>query len=110
MTRSAGFVGALTSAPRPLWSRRGGAACDRVRAHPATPGTRRLCAPLAALSAGAQVAAARRRGAAMGLFDRLRGGGAGGAPGRRATLDRGSARADLTHLEQFAATRRGVEG
>jgi hypothetical protein len=46
----------------------------------------------------------------MGLFDRLRGRGAGRASGGRATLDRGSARADLTHHEQFAATRRGVEG
>jgi hypothetical protein len=48
----------------------------------------------------------------MGLFDRLRGRGSGGGsgPGRRATLDRGSARADLAHLEQFIATRRGVEG
>ena len=41
----------------------------------------------------------------MGLFDRLRGRGNG-----RATLDRGSHRADLAHLEQFVATRRGVEG
>jgi hypothetical protein len=51
----------------------------------------------------------------MGLFDRLRGRrragdrGQGGA-GRRATLDRASQRADLAHLEQFVATRRGVEG
>jgi hypothetical protein len=48
----------------------------------------------------------------MGLFDRLRGGGrarfAGG--GRRSTLDRASERTDLAHLEQFVATRRGVEG
>ena len=44
----------------------------------------------------------------MGLFDRLRG-RAGGGP-RRGTLDRGPARADLSHLEQFATTRRGVEG
>ena len=44
----------------------------------------------------------------MGLFDRLRRGGSSG--GRRSTLDRGAARADLAHLEQFAATRRGVEG
>ena len=44
----------------------------------------------------------------MGLLDRLRGGG--GRHGRRATLDRGSGRADLAHLEQFVATRRGVEG
>ena len=45
----------------------------------------------------------------MGLFDRLRGGGAAGG-GRRGTLDRGSGPADLGHLEQFVATRRGVEG
>ena len=44
----------------------------------------------------------------MSLFDRLRRGGSAG--GRRHTLDRGSARADLAHLEQFVATRRGVEG
>jgi hypothetical protein len=42
----------------------------------------------------------------MGLFDRLR----GGARGRRGTLDRAAHRGDLTHLEQFVATRRGVEG
>jgi hypothetical protein len=46
---------------------------------------------------------------AVGLFDRLRGRGAGGG-GRRGTLDRGSQRGDLSHLEQFVATRRGVEG
>ena len=48
----------------------------------------------------------------MGLFDRLRGGGRGsaGAGPRRGTLDRGSGKADLAHLEQFVATRRGVEG
>jgi hypothetical protein len=51
----------------------------------------------------------------MGLFDRLRGRGRSGRRGaagigRRGTLDRGSQRADLTHLEQFVATRRGVEG
>ncbi|RBY95683.1 oxidoreductase [Blastococcus sp. TF02-8] len=38
-----------------------------------------------------------------------RGRGAGGS-GRPATLDRGSERADLAHLEQFVGTRRGVEG
>ena len=44
----------------------------------------------------------------MGLFDRLR----GGRPpaDRRSTLDRASGRGDLAHLEQFVATRRGVEG
>ena len=47
----------------------------------------------------------------MGLFDRLRGRAKGGGPpGRRSTLDRGSHRADLAHLEQFAQSRRGVEG
>ncbi|MGY1840438.1 MULTISPECIES: oxidoreductase [unclassified Modestobacter] len=48
----------------------------------------------------------------MGLFDRLRGRrGTGGPRGdRRGTLDRASASGDLTHLEQFVATRRGVEG
>ena len=51
----------------------------------------------------------------MGLFDRLRGRGRGRARnssdgGRRGTLDRASQRGDLTHLEQFVATRRGVEG
>ena len=45
----------------------------------------------------------------MGLLDRLRGRNPGGN-GRRGTLDRGSHRADLQHLEQFVATRRGVEG
>jgi hypothetical protein len=44
----------------------------------------------------------------MGLFDRLR--GHGSAEGRRGTLDRGSRRGDLSHLEQFVQTRRGVEG
>ena len=43
----------------------------------------------------------------MGLFDRLRSAAGGG---RRATLDRACEQADLAHLEQFAATRRGVEG
>ncbi len=47
----------------------------------------------------------------MGLFDRLRGRGrSGGGDGRRGTLDRGSQKGDLSHLEQFVATRRGVEG
>ena len=48
----------------------------------------------------------------MGLFERLRGRrrrSADAGPGR-ATLDRGSGRADVRHLEQFVATRRGVEG
>jgi hypothetical protein len=48
----------------------------------------------------------------MGLVDRLRRrgrsrAGGGAAP---ATLDRGSGRADLAHLQDFIATRRGVEG
>ncbi len=50
----------------------------------------------------------------MGLVDRLRGRGKGGAAGargpRRGTLDRASGKPDLAHLEQFVATRRGVEG
>src|SRR4051812_27575149 len=46
----------------------------------------------------------------MGLFDRLRGRGRGSGGGRRRTLDRGSHKGDLSHLEQFVATRRGVEG
>jgi len=61
----------------------------------------------------AGAAEGRERG--MGLFDRLRRGGRGGRVGaaggdRRNTLDRGSQKADLAHLEQFVATRRGVEG
>jgi hypothetical protein len=47
---------------------------------------------------------------AMGLFDRLRGRGQGGGGSRRGTLDRGSHKGDLSHLEQFVASRRGVEG
>jgi hypothetical protein len=51
----------------------------------------------------------------MGLFDRLRRGRGAGSRGaargeRRSTLDRGSHRADLAHLEQFVTSRRGVEG
>jgi hypothetical protein len=48
----------------------------------------------------------------MGLFDRLRGRNRGNTAGdgRRGTLDRGSGKADLSHLEQFVASRRGVEG
>jgi hypothetical protein len=46
----------------------------------------------------------------MGLFDRLRGRRQGNGGSRRGTLDRGSHRGDLNHLEQFVATRRGVEG
>ncbi len=45
----------------------------------------------------------------MGWMDRLRGRGPGSAA-RRGTLDRGSDRTDLVHLEQFVASRRGVEG
>ncbi|ADB75961.1 oxidoreductase [Geodermatophilus obscurus] len=41
----------------------------------------------------------------MGLWSRLRRRTAG-----RATLDRGAGRADVAHLEQFVASRRGVEG
>ena len=48
----------------------------------------------------------------MGLFDRLRGRrrAAPSGGGRKGTLDRASGKADLAHLEQFVATRRGVEG
>jgi hypothetical protein len=48
----------------------------------------------------------------MGLFDRVRGrrAAASSGGGRRSTLDRASGKADLSHLEQFVATRRGVEG
>lgn len=50
----------------------------------------------------------------MGLVDRWRGRGRGGAArargDRRGTLDRPSGKSDLVHLEQFVATRRGVEG
>ncbi len=48
----------------------------------------------------------------MGLFDRLRGRSRGNTAGdgRRGTLDRGPVKADLSHLEQFVASRRGVEG
>jgi hypothetical protein len=56
-----------------------------------------------------------RREQDMGLFDRLRGGRRRAASGRgdgsrRGTLDRGSQKADLAHIEQFVASRRGVEG
>jgi hypothetical protein len=44
----------------------------------------------------------------MGFWTRLRRGTP--ADDRRGTLDRGAGRADLVHLEQFVATRRGVEG
>jgi hypothetical protein len=46
----------------------------------------------------------------MGLFGRWRGRVRRGDGSRPATLDRGAARADLAHLEQFVATRGGVEG
>jgi hypothetical protein len=49
-------------------------------------------------------AAPGRRERDMGLFDRMRG------RTRRGTLDRGSDGTDVRHLEQFVATRRGVEG
>ncbi|MCZ2813045.1 oxidoreductase [Modestobacter sp. VKM Ac-2979] len=61
-----------------------------------------------------QSAAGEDGGSAMGLIDRLRSrttrGAAEGGRGRRGTLDRASGSADLSHLEQFVATRRGVEG
>ena len=46
------------------------------------------------------------------MFNRLRGRRttAGRGRERRGTLDRPSGAADLAHLEQFVATRRGVEG
>jgi hypothetical protein len=44
----------------------------------------------------------------MGFWARLR--RRSPAADRRGTLDRASGRADLAHLEQFVATRRGVEG
>ncbi|MGY1638081.1 oxidoreductase [Geodermatophilus sp. SYSU D00742] len=44
----------------------------------------------------------------MGFWTRLRRGAP--AADRRGTLDRGAGKADLAHLEQFVATRRGVEG
>jgi hypothetical protein len=47
-------------------------------------------------------------GVEMGLWGRLR--GRRSSAGRPGTLDRGAVRADLRHLEQFVATRRGVEG
>ncbi len=51
----------------------------------------------------------------MGWWARLRGGrgGTSGRPGdvaRSGTLDRGSDRTDLAHLQQFVNSRRGVEG
>ncbi|MDK3255892.1 oxidoreductase [Blastococcus capsensis] len=46
----------------------------------------------------------------MGLLDRWRARRGRGAVGGRATLDRGSQREDLRHLEEFVASRRGVEG
>ena len=61
-----------------------------------------------------QSAAGEDGGSVMGLIDRLRSrrtrGAAGDGRGRRGTLDRASGSADLSHLEQFVATRRGVEG
>src|SRR3954471_20785074 len=110
MTRSAGVDGALTSAPlvrgRPGVAGRGGSA----PAHPATPGNDALGCTVAV--AGASWSSPRPRGQEqdMGLFDRLRGRRAGGGSsrGRGGTLARAPGRADLAHLEQFVATRRGV--
>jgi hypothetical protein len=45
----------------------------------------------------------------MGLFSRLRG-RRSSDHGAGHTLDRGSHRADLAHLERFVSSRRGVEG
>src|SRR3954447_15177109 len=109
MTRSAGEVGALTGAPRhaivcvPLEK-------AGVGPHPATPGTARPGPPLpqgaSARSRRWEVGAIGDGSRVMGLFDKLRGRGGRtsrgrGGGGRRATLDRGSQRTDLTHLEQF---------
>src|SRR5947209_9624384 len=107
MTRSAGEVGALTTAPR----RRGPAPRvvlrDEVRPHPATRGNAPFGSSVGRCEAPPSgTVAGTGRETAMGLFDRLR----GGAGGRRGTLDRGAHRADLAHLERFVATRRGVEG
>ena len=43
----------------------------------------------------------------MGFWTRLR--RSAPAADRRGTLDRGAGKADVAHLEQFVATRRGVE-
>src|SRR3954469_11607002 len=112
MTRSAGVDGALTGAPQ-CWVARGSPGrCGSAPAHPATPGNDALGCTVAV--AGASWSSPRPWGQEqdMGLFDRLRGRRAGGGSsrGRGGTLDRASGRADLAHLEQFVATRRGVEG
>src|SRR5687768_16550878 len=109
MTRSAGDEGALTRSS--VLSSSIPPARSGLGAHPATTGTGRPGAPLPM----PDVAPCDARGGGvrgMGLFDRLRGGaGRGAAAGpRRGTLDRGAGKADLTHLEQFVASRRGVEG
>src|SRR4029450_9728272 len=82
-----------------------------IGAHPATTGTGRPGAPLP-MPDVAPGGAHRGRTPSMGLFDRLRGSGRRSAgPGSRSgTLDRGSGKADLAHLEQFVASRRGGEG
>jgi hypothetical protein len=66
-------------------------------------------------SGAANAATPEGQGQDMGWFARLRGRGPGtsgrsGGGERRGTLDRGSDRSDLIHLEQFVASRRGVEG
>src|SRR3954454_11098425 len=108
MTRSAGAVDSLTGAPR--CSRRRPA--RRAGACPSSchsgNGAARSAVPLPNVGKiTMSIKNDRRR--RMGLFDRLRGGGRGGG-NRRGTLDRGSHQGDLSHLEQFVATRRGVEG
>jgi hypothetical protein len=76
------------------------------------PGTARVPAPLLDLERHGADGDLGDRRAGMGLFDRLRGRRTvgGNARDRRRTLDRSAGRADLAHLEQFVATRRGVEG
>src|SRR3954453_19749365 len=80
--------------------------------HPATLGNDAFRCTVAV--AGASGSSPRPRGQErdMGLFDRLGGRRAGGGSGRArtGTLDRAPGSADLAHLEQFVATRRGVEG
>src|SRR3954465_5189377 len=97
MTRSAGELGAVTHTS----CHQGNGAAGRTVDHPERRGGGHA-ATMAGTMAGPT-------GEGMGLLAPLRGGGAGGS-GRRSTLDRGSHRTDLAHLEQFVATRRGVEG
>src|SRR5829696_3962091 len=100
MTRSAGVVGALTSAPQVLGGPEvPGAAILRLPILP-LPGTARPGAPLLSLERRGAVRGPGDRSQVMGLFDRLRGRGSrgGGGHDRRGTLDRASGSADLAHL------------